>query len=174
MRGNGSGNMRGRIWLVAIILVTLTGCPRFKTNTVPVSGVVTYQGKPVEGAQVALVPRDSGTPASGVIDSDSAPEARAARGVTDANGKFTVKTYFNPEVDAAGARPGEYTVTVTKFLPPEGMTLLQWDQAQMSPNPSVPPLRWVVPKKFSSARTSGLSVTVERGSDNHFPLELVD
>ena len=173
MKGYGSGNMVGRIWLVAVILATLTGCG-FKANMVPVSGVVMYRGEPVEGAEVALIPRDSGTPAGGVIDGDSEPEARAARGVTDGSGKFTVKTYFGPEADAPGARPGEYIVTVTKYIPPEGMTVFEWAQAQAQPNPSVPPLRYLVPKKYSGARTSRLSVTVQKGSDNHFPLELVD
>ena len=109
-----------------------------------------------------------------MLDGDSEPVAKAARGTTDAEGKFTVKTYFNPEVDAAGARPGEYIVTVTKFLPPEGMTLFEWDQAQQQPNPNTPPLRWVVPEKFSKARTSELSATIKKGEKNHIELHLVD
>ena len=173
MRENGSGNIGSQMWLVLVVVATLTGCGS-KTDTVAVSGVVTYRGEPVEGAEVALIPRDSGTPAGGVIDRDSEPEARAARGVTDSSGKFTVKTYFGPELDASGARPGEYIVTVTKYLPPEGMTVFEWAQAQSQPNPSVPPLQYLVPKKYSGARTSGLSVTVKKGSDNSFPLELVD
>lgn len=173
MRGRGSVNMVWRMWLVLAVLATLTGCG-FQSDTLPVSGVVTYQGKPVEGAQVALAPSGTEIAAGAVLDRDSEPVAKPARGMTDAEGKFTVKTYFNPKVNAPGARPGEYTVTVTKFLPPEGMTLFEWDQAQQQPNPNTPPLRWVVPEKFSKARESGLSATVKKGEKNHFKLDLVD
>ena len=173
MRGSGSVNMVWQVWLVLVVVAALTGCG-FQSNTLPVSGVVTYQGKPVEGARVTLAPSGTEIAPGAVLDRDSEPVAKAARGMTDAEGKFTVKTYFNPKVNAPGARPGEYTVTVTKFLPPEGMTLMEWDLAQQQPNPNTPPLRWVVPKKFSNARTSELSATIKKGEKNHFKLDLVD
>ena len=154
--------MRYQILLIGLLIPALAGCFGTKTNTVAVSGKVTYQGSPVEGAEVALIPAD---PRS---------EAKAARGNTNAAGEFTVSTYFSPQVDAAGARPGDYVVTVKKYEAPAGMTLEEWQVAQMEGRPNVPPLRHLVPEKYNNAKNSGLSVTVEKGGDNHFVVELVD
>lgn len=61
----------------------------------PVRGVITCQGKPVDGATITLVPVG-----------DMAP----ARGKTDATGRFSLST-FQPD---DGAVPGRYRVTVSR------------------------------------------------------------
>jgi len=149
------------VMIAGLMVVALCGCWGFATKTVPVSGTVTYNGQPVEGAEVAFLPQEN------------SPDARAARGITGPDGSFTLKTFFNKDVDAAGARPGEYTVTVSKFEAPGGMTLEQWDRAQMQPGGG-PPLRHLVPERYNNARTSDLTVRVERDGENDFALELHD
>jgi hypothetical protein len=78
----------------------LTGCrgaaPQVESRpTFPVEGMVFVRGKPAEGVQVFLHPRD--------------PAQRGKpRGVTDAEGRFRLRTYH----DGDGAPAGEYTVTV--------------------------------------------------------------
>ena len=145
------------------LVCSLVGCSQDnKTGTLPVRGVVTYVGQAVAGAEVALIPRDNSR------------GARPARGVTESDGSFTVKTYFNPRVDDPGARAGDYTVTVRKLEPPGGMTMEQWGEAKYRKPDSVPPLRHLVPKKYGSVRTSDLFVTVADSAVNNFELELTD
>ena len=156
-------NAAGPGWLVVIFLCPAIGCSAgVETNTVPVSGIVSYNGQPVEGAEVALLPADRSS------------DARPARGTTETDGTFKVKTYFNQDVDEPGARPGQYTVTVTKIEPPNGLTIEEWSRANYNDPRSVPPLRHLVPVKYGNALNSDLSVTVQKDSKNHFSLGLRD
>src|SRR5262245_6481550 len=81
--------------LVLVIgALSLAGCdagPKF----LPVTGVVTLDGKPVEGATVAFAPIPAGI---------------ASVGVTDSAGRFTLQS----QTDKAGAVAGKYNVTVIK------------------------------------------------------------
>jgi len=88
---------------LSILLVILLCCFGCKGGGLPglvqCSGVVTLDGKPLEGATVMLIPRDSSS------------SQRNAIGVTDAGGKFRMTTLKEND----GVMPGTYTVTVTKF-----------------------------------------------------------
>lgn len=92
-----------RTWLLVLLaglLVAVSGCGG--DTLVPVEGIVTLDGKPVEGATVVFVP-------------DNAP-GRPAQAFTDADGRFQLST-----VSQRGAQPGTYKVLVTKttgILPP--------------------------------------------------------
>jgi hypothetical protein len=113
--------------------------------TFPVTGAVTYNSKPLDGATVTLVPKDAA--------------GRSASGITDSEGKFAVSTYFGPEHSPAGALPGDYAVTVSKSAErviPEGLD--QWQVQQWVTKQGAP--KALVPKKYSSPERSGLSATV--------------
>lgn len=69
----------------------LTGCGG--QGLVPVSGTLTFKGKPVTNAIINFVPSDDGRPSSGK---------------TDENGKFTL--YFDEQ--NKGIKPGKYKVYV--------------------------------------------------------------
>lgn len=71
--------------------LSLTGCG---IKLVPVQGVVTLDGKPLEGATVIFTSPDGKTNGSGM---------------TDATGAFSITT-----ADKLGAAPGTYKVCVTK------------------------------------------------------------
>src|SRR5436305_14453351 len=86
---------------VLSVLLSAYGCGSSGHNlpkTVPATGVVTLDGKPVDGAQVVLVP--------------AGQEITGASGVTDSSGRFSLRAY--PEKD--GAIPGEYKVQVSKTV----------------------------------------------------------
>lgn len=85
--------------LAVMLLAGASGCGG---GLVPVTGVVTLDGQPVEGAMVLFVPEDN--------------RGRPAQGVTAGDGSFTLSTGMEP-----GAAAGDYKVLVTKTsgtLPP--------------------------------------------------------
>lgn len=80
--------------VVAGVGMLALGCTGTKRTLVPVTGSVTYNGQPVEGALVTF------SPVTGVTAFDT----------TDAEGKFSLVTQQGGE----GCEPGLYTVTVRK------------------------------------------------------------
>lgn len=129
-------------------LLAIAGCGPDRPAMVPVSGTVTLDGQPVVGASVMLSPAQGGRPASGR---------------TGESGSFTVST-FEP---GDGALLGRHTVTVT-LQKTTGMTAdpdgLEGDVA-----PGGLKVQWLVPQKYASQKTSGLTVEVQSGME---PLEL--
>jgi hypothetical protein len=122
-------------------MVAAVGCrrgsPQFESRpTFPVEGRVLIQGKPAEGVQVFLHPLD-------------ASQRGNPRGVTDAEGRFHLRTYH----DGDGAPAGEYTVTV--YWPgPYDSKVAAEDQ--------LPPDR--LDERFMNAKNSSLRATVAAGS----------
>ena len=85
------------VWMGALaVIVGLTGCGG---GGAPVSGVVTLDGKPVEGATVSF------TPESG--DGDG---LGGSYGKTDAQGRYTLRTVAQ---DKPGAAVGKHRVTIS-------------------------------------------------------------
>jgi hypothetical protein len=110
----------------------------------PVEGIVTLDGAPVSEAGLIFMPTDStlGPPASGA---------------TDADGKFTLTTANQP-----GAVIGEHRVAIAKTevtaIPQRrGLPLYKTKE--------------VVPAKYASVDTSGLTAVVE-DDDNAVKFEL--
>src|SRR5436190_13406669 len=91
--------------LSAVLLVGCSG----GHGTKNVSGTVLYKGQPIAGATVNFLVKGD------------APNAKPARGVTDASGRFTLKTFFTATEEASGALPGDYVVMVTKIDEPQGV-----------------------------------------------------
>jgi hypothetical protein len=82
----------GVVLSVALVLPQCGCSGQYKT--VPVEGIVTLDGKPVEGATVSFCPA----------------EGRPASGLTDADGVFQLTTFKEDD----GALPGDYRVVVKK------------------------------------------------------------
>jgi hypothetical protein len=81
---------------VAVTIGCQRASPQFESRpTFPVEGKVLVRGKPAEGVQVFLHPRD-------------ASQQGKPRGTTDAEGRFQLRTYH----DGDGAPAGEYAVTL--------------------------------------------------------------
>ncbi len=136
-------------------LVALAGCRAKVLDVVPVSGAVTYRGEPLEGAEITFL-REGGPP---------------ARGTTDAQGRFRLRTYVSPSNDLVGAVPGEYTVRVVKL---ESLVLpgdISMDEV-MRRSPSGP--KQLVPKRYADVQTTDLRATVVKGEKNQFQFTLTD
>jgi hypothetical protein len=103
-------------------------------KTVPVSGEVTYQGRPLEGYQVTFMPEGG---------------RRPAVGVTDAAGKFILGT--NDVGD--GAPPGKSKVAFVWIPPRSG----EPGQETINDNPDkLPKPKVKIPAKYSDPEKSGI------------------
>jgi hypothetical protein len=111
----------------------------------PVSGKVTYQGKPV--------------PKGSVTFASTTPGGRNATGQLDAEGNYKLQT----ENPGDGALVGDYLVTIYAHDEP----ILDY-----IPKKPIPP-KILAPTKYEKPETSGLKATVASGS-NTFDFELKD
>lgn len=132
-----------RLFAALAAALLLAGCvdPGPKAHiekVVPVSGTLTYNGQPLESYQVTFLPTDG---------------RRAATGVTDAAGKFTMGT--NKAGD--GAPPGTNQVAIVWAPPTTDIP----GQEQIIDDPSQlpkPPVQ--IPAKYGNPETSGLTQEV--------------
>ncbi len=137
----------GRLALVAVLFVSIAaicGCAEKRVNVFPVSGKVTYKGKPAAGAIVVLHPVN----AVGF-------EGVAPIGTVGDDGSFTL-TVYDP---GDGAPEGDYVATIQwrKMVVGKG-------GAGAGPN--------VLPKQYSSAATSPVKVSVSGGPTEIPPIAI--
>jgi hypothetical protein len=99
-----------QLYLLSIIFVLLLNGCSGKLPIVPVSGTVTLDGKPLEGFQVFFQP----------IHGETSKPMLTASGLTNAHGKFTLKTV--EENPRKGVSVGEYRVTIG-WVDPDSMSL---------------------------------------------------
>jgi len=146
--------------------------------TYPVTGTVTYQGKPIAGATVSYF-----------VSVDSPP----ATGMTDSDGKFSLATHVSPKEVLPGAPPGDYKVTISKSTPTvdaasvnmenlsdeqrqrrmiEMMSDPRIGKGQQSQGPAKP--KSEIPEKYAKAETSGLTATVLSGENPPKEFKLTD
>jgi hypothetical protein len=130
--------------------VVQLGCNRAPEgpDTIAVSGTVTYQGRPVEGANVIFHPTDGST-------------ALASQAVTDANGRYELATHVGVGKFKPGIEPGKYAVALTKL-----------DTAGIST--TLAPPKNLLPQKYANQSTSGLTADVARAQENTFDFALSD
>lgn len=154
-------NKFGFYWgALALALLCACGCdstPEGQLPTAPVEVTVTYNGKPVEGADVTFI-NSSGPP--------------PAFGKTDANGKAQLSTYSSGD----GATLGDHLVSVVKQEFDKVKQEASQESADYNPSPGASPLpvvKHLLPKKYSLPTTSGLTAKVEKGK-NQITLELKD
>lgn len=161
-------------------LLALVGCgsdPHVanRPDVVPVTGVVTLDGAPVEGATVTFVNTAGMAPGEQVT-------GRSSVGRTDESGRFELTTFESGD----GAVPGGYTVTVTKYevqatggggtttdvseeggsLEGESYTAPDEESADADTATNL------LPEKYDSAKSSNLSVTVKADGENDIPISL--
>lgn len=119
--------------------LSLLGCDG-SARPVPVTGVVTYSGIPVAGAQVMF------TPTTG----------RPAEGTTDEQGKFKLTTTEPGD----GALPGSHTVTIVKMERREGT----------DPNDPYAVMDNVLPAKYAKPGSVLVEVKSKGSNDFPFSL----
>ncbi|MEW4455699.1 hypothetical protein AB1L30_23730 [Bremerella sp. JC817] len=133
-----------------VLLAGLVGCGSSNNlNTQLVEGVVTLDGQTVDGATVEFIPAENG-------------EGLAASGFTDNAGKFNLTVLNPPEENqvevGSGTTPGQYQVTVRKAIVAP--------TPESSSRQTMGKKTYVVPQKYETVRTSGLTATVTEGSNN--------
>jgi len=126
------------------------GCSQSPTGeiepTVPVAGIVTYQGRPLEDYHVTFFPE----------------KGRPAAGRTDATGQFRLGT--NQPGD--GAVVGKHIATFVYVGPPSTETP---GKEEFKPPP---PPKVVIPPKYGDPKTSGVIQEVPDGGNTSLLIEL--
>ena len=138
--------------LVALaMLAVLPACSK-AIKTEGVTGVVTYNGEPLADATVKFIPVD-GT-------------GSQSYGKTNEKGEYKLQTLLGAA--DAGTTPGEYKVTVDCVETYEtGVTFEENGEEKNETK-----VRSMIPEKFNSVETSGLTATVAPGDNNiDFALE---
>lgn len=164
-----------KTWLALCggLLLGVAGCGEDagvtdRPATVPVSGVVTMGGNPVEGATVTF---HAGVPAPG-----QPAQGNSAVGQTDAEGRFQLKTFEGND----GAVPGEYVVTISKY---EAAAAGGGNSSNPAEEPAdyKPPTaeelaasapKSLLPEKYASAKTSDQKANVKAEGENEFTFAL--
>ena len=156
-----------------LVLLTCIGCGTKLPATKEVTGTVLYLGQPVEGATV-MFGRDSRDIAKGEL----------AIGKTDAQGRFALSTHFGSETDAKGVVAGEYEVTISKLVPPPGISPAAYQAmvdaankvgetgGMLPPDKQPPALVELLPERYSVSGKSQLTATVTPEGPNDFPFDL--
>lgn len=143
-----------RVSLFALLGAVLVGCGSQtdpwiakRPKTVPATGVVLLDQKPVEGAVV-------------VFQSDSQVNGASAR--TRSDGTFTLTTFAEHD----GAVPGTYRVAISK-------TVIKTDgKAQGEDSGTVTVIEEMIPETYKRLDKSGLTAEVKSTEKNHFQFEL--
>jgi len=134
------------IVMVSYVLGMCFGCGSDGLGTAPVSGTVTLDGNPIEGAGVMFSPIKPGPIAMGTTD--------VAGHFVLATGKFT------------GAMLGEHRITISKSL-----VLNSSQQEGPLAGRQITTLKPLLPKRYLRPETSGFQKLVE-SKDNQFELQL--
>jgi len=136
----------GAILLCALATLGCNSQGGHLPKTVPAAGVVTLDGKPVEGAQVVLIPAGDAT--------------TGAFGTTNASGHFSLRAFE----EKPGAIPGEYKVQVSKTIEVKMQGKLDGGDAVR--------FEHGVPAKYTGAKTSGLTATIPDAGINNLSFTL--
>lgn len=142
-----TSHKRMRYCLIPLLFVCLLiGCGKSATQiTQPVSGIVTLDGTPLEGANITFHPKTSGD---------------VAGGFSTSGGQYTVQTMQGEP--GKGTTPGEYLVTAVKMESvPTGKKIENSDGTTIDEATE----RSVVPKIYSSRETTPVAVTVVKGKN---------
>lgn len=146
---NKASKMAMRILAVAVLAAALVGCGPGHPPTYSVTGIVTLNGDPVEGARVYFAPTD--------------PKGKTASGDTDAQGKFSLRSYGAND----GAQAGSYKVFVTKAESVEGKQI-----ADAEPDSVEVTTINHIPVKYNTAATTDITADVTSSGLADFKVEM--
>lgn len=140
--------------VLASFALLVSGCGDRPIDTSMAEGTVTFNGQPVEGANVMFSPATEGS-------------GSPAYATTDATGRFVLQTQQGAA--GAGTTAGEYKVTISKIrmvgtgrkqTTPEGV-----EEEVMEPEE-------VLPGKYKFQSSTPLTATVVEGQPNKFDFTL--
>jgi hypothetical protein len=137
--------------LVTVMLGCGSGAP--KVNTVPVSGTVTLDGKPLKQAVVKFY--------------DVTGKNNPSSGTTDDNGKFSLGF-----ASYKGAIPGSYKVTVEYFTDMEGKEIVPKEGTDATMLVMEGKAKQSLHGNYSEYTTTTLKQDVKSGETNNFTFAL--
>ena len=141
--------MRNLQLIVVIIVSAISGCGESGPPTAPVTGVVIYQGEPVEYAKVMFFPQ-------------GIPDAVTGFAQTDVEGKFS-EVFSGTK---KGAFVGTNYVTITEEWPP-GEEIPEGPSGMQLEPPRGP---WA--QKYRDSSNPALKVEVVADQENHFEFDI--
>lgn len=125
---------------IFLLAATSVGCGS-GDKAVPVSGVVTLDGKPAAGAPVMFTPTSPGQPAIGVADD---------------SGKFSLSTPSGTQKIPIGSyRVSVRHVKVSGIVSKDGLS------GEVQPGGLKE--EWITPKRYGDPKTSGIEIEVKPG-----------
>jgi hypothetical protein len=149
--------------LIAVTGIVAAGCgsqERTGSDPVfPVSGVITYRGKPVAQADVTFF---------------NAEKNRSAFGKTNPNGEYKLTTFSAND----GAVEGQHVVTVVKLeqatetAPAAAIESEAYVPPGIGQSTEPKPPKSDLPEKYADQATSGLTATVKTDGPNVVNLDL--
>jgi hypothetical protein len=142
--------MRARLSLVAILAAAAAGCSKAPPPIVPVTGVVTLDGKPLPFAIVKFYPQ-----------SDNLDAEYIGSAVTDKDGRYTLMTKGQP-----GGCACINKVTVDEAPPPDDARSPGKFEAYKKTLANRP-----IPKKYANTSGDHINITVTAGT-SEYPIEL--
>lgn len=159
-----------------LLLCMLVGCGDGNSiKAYATTGTINYKGKPLDNAVVNFM----------IAGKEGQPSTIMGLGTTDSQGKFKIQTIIDPTGKPLdGAVEGQHQVTVSKFIPPKGMT--EEEHAKMMareveimnekgivpPESITPPRIPFLPPKYQHPEMSELTADVKPGEKNDFTFEL--
>jgi hypothetical protein len=155
-----SKNFFSSLILLFLLVLLFTGCSNTSDDSFPVfkvTGVVTYEGLPLEGASVTFIPDNSNT------------HKMSASNITDANGKYILNTQG---IKKSGAVTGKYNVTISKIVVAEQHNKLEDAIKASKSDTGKGGARQELPAKYLKPESSGFTVVVEPNDNNVFNFDL--
>jgi hypothetical protein len=135
--------------------LSLAGCA--DPDIIPIRGEVLYKGAPLKDVPQGLVR---------YIPKTSSGAARQASGRIQPDGSFELTTFKS----ADGVVPGDYNIVVSAYASGGGVLSREQTEAGIS----VAGPRLIIPQKYISPTTSGLSDTVDSDHPGFKTIELSD
>jgi hypothetical protein len=126
--------------LFGFAMIGMAGCASGIGKTVPVAGIVTWNGKPLEGGIIVFRP-----------DRSKGNTGRDAHGVIEADGSYALFTASGAQ-EREGAAPGWYQVGV--------VSTKEADPGAKRIGAMPPPATSRIPIEYANPAASGLAVEV--------------
>ena len=145
-------------FILFALVVAIAGCRSGELDVQSVTGTVTYNGSPLEGAIVTFVSAED----------DSGYGATA---VTEMDGRYSLNTHG---ANRNGALVGTYNVTISKTIAIDRNGKEYLDDSQPLGPSGRPDTKHLIPEKYSGMSTTAiLSANVKKGK-NVFDFNLED
>jgi hypothetical protein len=162
-------------WMAVVLIgfLPLAGCGSRHPATIVVTGTVRHNAAPLDAATIVFK-----------TDHPNTGRPLIATGSTDGSGRFTLLSRFGPRDVGRGAAPGRHRVTISKFVPPSGMSSEAYqslvdvytksieEKGNALPPDTPPPMVQLLPPKYSDANAATLSADVISGGKNEFVFDL--